>query len=360
MCTTHSLNSISILITTLLACFASLTAATEPSNAESHQELTLLNWSEYIEPTVVQAFEQQFKAKVKEIYFESDDDRDAMLAETDGLGYDLVLVNQGRLADYYRRGWLAQLDEQKIPNLRHIDPLWRNFRAELAGYGVPYFWGTTGIAYRADLVSEPITRWQQIYRPQETLRNKIIMIKSARETVGMALKALGYSTNSTDLLQLSAAETLLMQQKPFVKDYSYPSLNENADLVTGQAWATMIYNGDALALKEHHERIVYTLPEEGGGIWVDYLTVTQSSTRKALAMAFINFLNEPENAAKIARFVYFATPNQAAEKLLPTEFLNDPVIYPSEAALQKSEFLTDLPPRVAKRYNGIFMQLLEH
>lgn len=187
-----------------------------------------------------------------------------------------------------------------------------------------------------------------------------MMINTARDTIGMALKTLGYSANSTDLLQLSAAEKLLLQQKPYVSAYTYPSVDEKSELVSGKIWATMIYNGDALAIKEHHEHIVYTLPEEGGGIWVDYLSVMQSSNHKALAMDFINFLNEPENAARIARFVYFATPNQAAEKLLPAEFLADPIIYPDAVALQKSEFLADLPPRVTRRHNGIFAQLLQH
>ena len=354
----HSPCSIALFIT-ILACWASFTSATEPGDTESHQQLIILNWSDYIDPVVVRAFEQQFSTQVNEVYYESDDDRDAILAETEGRGFDLVLVNQARLADYVRRGWLARLDGQNIPNLRHIDPRWLNFHAELAGYGVPYFWGTTGIAYRADLVPEPITRWQQLFQPNEKLRNKIMMINTARDTIGMALKALGYSANSTELLQLSAAEELLLQQKPFVSAYAYPSVGEQSELVSGKIWAAMIYNGDALAIKEHHDEIVYTLPDEGGGIWVDYLTVMQSSTHKVLAMDFINFLNEPENAAKIARFVYFATPNQAAEKLLPAEFLANPIIYPSTVALQKSEFMIDLPPRVTKRHNAIFEQVLQ-
>lgn len=129
------------LFMTMFAWWTSYATATERLDTESRQELLLLNWSDYIDPAVARAFEKQFNAQVKEIYYESDDDRDAMLAETDGRGYDLVLVNQGRLIDYVRRGWLARLDEQKIPNLRHINPRWLNFRAELAGYGVPYFGG---------------------------------------------------------------------------------------------------------------------------------------------------------------------------------------------------------------------------
>ena len=121
----------------------------------------------------------------------------------------------------------------------------------------------------------------------------------------------------------------------------------------------MLYSGDALMVQEHHEDIEYVLPEEGGNIWVDYLVVLESSKNKDLALAFINFLNEPENAAQLAEFVYYATPNKAAEKLLPAEFLEDPVIYPSKEALAKSEFHNPLPPRAAKKRNLAVSKILK-
>lgn len=68
-------------------------------------------------------------------------------------------------------------------------------------------------------------------------------------------------------------------------------------------------------------------------------------------MQFINFLNEPEIAARVVEFVYHATPNQAAEEYLPAEYFEDPVIYPSETELSRSEFHAPLPPRAQKYAN---------
>ena len=100
------------------------------------------------------------------------------------------------------------------------------------------------------------------------------------------------------------------------------------------------------------------VPEEGGNIWVDYLTVMESSRNKDLAWAFINFLNEPENAAQLAEFVHYATPNTGAEKLLPEDFRTDPVIYPSKEALGRSEFYSPLPPRAMKTRNLAFSRVV--
>ena len=75
-------------------------------------------------------------------------------------------------------------------------------------------------------------------------------------------------------------------------------------------------------------------------------------------MDFINFLNEPKNAAQLAQFVYYATPNRAAEKHLPKEFLTDAVIYPDPALIEKAEFYRELSPRTQKKYNTILPHIL--
>ena len=354
--------SLQRLLLTILILFgqwssASIAGATKPITSPI-EELRFLTWPGYIEPEVVKEFEQRFNAKVTISYFESNAIRDEMLVNSDGRDYDVTVISSIKFSIYRRRRWLAPLSASDIPNIRHIERRWLETEADTQRYGVPYFWGTTGIAYRADLVSEPITRWQQILSPNEAVHGKIIMINTARDVLGMALKALGYSANSTDPEHLEEAEALLLAQKPYVKDYSYISLSEQSALVDGRAWAAMIYNGDALTLQAFNPNIVYAVPEEGSELWVDYLVVLAASPRQALAKTFINFLNEPQNAARNARFVHYATPNKAAEQWLPAEFLQDTRIYPSAEMLKKSEPYTELPPRIAKQVNTIFSRLL--
>jgi spermidine/putrescine transport system substrate-binding protein len=329
-----------------------------PDEATAPRELTLLNWPDYIDPDVVKEFEQQFNANVKEVYYETDDIRDTMLVQNEGRGYDVVLMNGIQVDTYRLRGWLAPLGEADVPNLRHVDSRWRSAFAGTGEYAVPYFWGTLGIAYRADLVPEKLTSWNQLFRPADSLHGKIVMVKASRDLIGMALKALGHSANSTDSKQLAEAEKLLMTQKPHVQRYHYVSLSEKSALVTGDTLVAMVYSGDALMLQEHHSDIQYVLPREGGNLWVDFFTVLESSNNKKLAFDFINFLNEPKIAARLAEFVHYPTPNKAAEALLPKEFLKDPNVYPSQNALEKSEFDSVLPPRALKKRNSIFARVV--
>ena len=143
-----------------------------------------------------------------------------------------------------------------------------------------------------------------------------------------------------------------------LKTYKYMSLTEKSELVTGEIWASMAYSGDALMIQEYNKNIEYIVPEEGGNLWVDYFAVLSSSTRKELAKAFINFINIPKNAARNAIFVHYATPNTAAKKLLPIEFLADSTIYPDDNVLKNSEFFAELPPKILKKRNTIFSNLI--
>ncbi len=323
------------------------------------QTLVFLNWSEYLAPEIVKAFENSFNAKIKEVFFETNEMRDEKLALTSGTGYDVVLVSGSAVEHYSGRKWITPLNFDKIPNVRHIAVRWRTAFPGAEQYAVPYTWGTLGIAWRKDLFSGNVSRWKHLFVPAEELRGKIMMIRDSNDTIGMALKSLGYSVNTADAAQLGEAEKLLLAQKPFVREYSYIMLDKTSGLITGDYHMAMVYNGDAVTLQNLNENIAFTVPEEGTNIWVDYLAVMESSDKKDLACAFVNFLNEPENAAATAFFLHYATPNTAAEKLLPPEHLNNPLIYPAPDILSRSEFYTKLPPRIKKGRNEIFFRVLK-
>ncbi|MGB5539142.1 MAG: spermidine/putrescine ABC transporter substrate-binding protein [Gammaproteobacteria bacterium] len=335
----------------------SLLHAADANSAK--QELVFLNWSEYMDPALIKRFEELHHATVTEIYFESDDYRDNYMLETQGKGIDVIVVNGIQMRSYVEQGWLAPLSAKEVPNLEYIDKKWLTLFADAEGYAVPLFWGTSGIVYRKDLVGREIRGYRDLFNPDEAWRGKIVMVGSSRDVIGAALKALGYSLNSTSFEELEEAKQQLMKQKPFVKEYAYITLDETSSLVSGDAYISMIYSGDALMLQEHSDNIEYVVPEEGSELWIDHLVVSQASRKKNLAYQFVNFLNEPENAAQLAKFVYYATPNMAAEKLLPQEYLSDKIIYPPKEVLDKSEIYTQLPPRVTRIRNEIFLGIVQ-
>lgn len=320
-------------------------------------DLVFLNWSEYLDEEVVKSFEEKYNAKLRMVYFNSEDERNSQLLNTGGKGFDLVLVPSNLLEEYRAAGWIHALDESKLPNLKHIDPRWV-VRDKGILYSVPYAWGTTGIAYRKDLLKDKISSWRHLYNPKEEWKNKITLLGDANEVVAAAFKSLGYSLNETGREAFQKAEELLLNQRPYVKHYALGPLNEQNDLVTGKTWISMIYNGDALLLKNEYEsNIAYVVPEEGTMLWADHIAMLPAAQNPDLAMAFINFLHEPENAAKTSLSLFYATANKAAESLLPAEHMQNEGIYPPKAVLEKSEFYTVTAPRTLKKNNQIFSKI---
>lgn len=328
-----------------------------PSQAQ--QSLKIYTWSEYIDPEIVTEFEQEFDTKLAFSYFESDQARDEELAAVAGRGYDLLLINSTQVERYSKRGWLHPLDWAEIPNSQHLDPKWTKAFAKVDAYAVPYFWGTMGIAYRKDLIPEGFDSWMDLLIPEQRLRDKIVMISDSRELVGIALKAAGHSANSSDSKKLNDARTLLSMQRPYVHQYAYPNILEDSVLLSGDIWVATMYSGDVMVLQDQNEDIAFSLPKEGGLIWADYLAVAQTSNNKKLAHEFLNFINRPSIAARLAEWVFYASPNLAAAKLMSADYTDNPILNPSAEILTNSEFIQPMPPRARKKVNSIGAELFQ-
>jgi len=333
----------------------SLSAQTSYS---ADRTLTILNWSEYLDPDLVLRFEQKYRVKVSEVFYGSDEQRSDLLLQNNADGYDLILSSGVDLQSYIKRGWITKLENDRLLFLDLLNPKWRSAFPGAVEYAIPYFWGTVGIVYRHDVIKEPITHWKQLYSPAPELKGKIGMIDEPRDLIGMGLKSLGYSANSEVSMELYEVEKVLQSQKTMVNSYIYMTLDEHSPIVTGEILASMIYNGDALMVKEHSENLTFVLPEEGGAIWVDYFTIGAKAKEPELAYAFLNFINQAEHAAQLAQFVYYATPNLAAEKLLPADFLTDKVIYPDASNLKNSEFYRPLSAKSQRKRNIISINIV--
>ncbi|MGF1757253.1 spermidine/putrescine ABC transporter substrate-binding protein [Photobacterium sagamiensis] len=348
----------SILTATLATALLSPVYSIAAGSTKTPSEITFLTWYKYISDDVVAEFEAEYNAKVNFVYFDSDDTRNVMLTRSGTDEYDLILLDSVSIPLYKKLNWVTSFNHKSAPNLNHVKlPVLSNLDKKDHSCA-PYTWGTTGIAYRKDLVPEPITSWKQIFDPAPELQGKIVMSILAEEVVGMALKSLGYSMGSDNRQELEEARQLLLAQAPAVAGYSAVTADaEISKLVSGEVSVVLTYSSDALSLKEAEPQIEYVLPEEGGAIWADFICLSAKANNPELAHRFINFINQPEQAANNALFMYTASPNLEAEKLLPADFLNDPIIYPNKALTARSETYNKLSPRTIKKQNSIMNEL---
>ena len=326
------------------------------SQASTSKELVILTWPDYMSPDIVQKYEDETGNKIKFVYFDGTEERDSLVRKS-AAPYDITLISDYDFRSYTRERLLHFIKKKNIPNLSNIPSRWK-FAVKFTGsYGVPYFWGTLGIAYRSDLYPEGFNSWLDFFEPAPPLKDKLAYLDDSREVFGMAVKALGYSANTNNSTALDKANEMLLKNKDYVHQYKLVSLSEDSELLKGTVWAAMIYSGDAIGLMEQNDKIQYIIPKEGGNLWIDYFVILKASKNKELAEHFLNYLNIPEIAAENAEYVNYATPNGAALELASKEYLNTNIIFPSKDVMSRSEIFKALNPATLDTISRSFQNL---
>lgn len=306
-------------------------------------EVNLFIWDEYINPIVVDNFEKKHGANVNIKTFESDSDRDDYILKYGNREFDLILVDSQAAEHYVSLGWIKEIDKSSN-NLTHVKlPKVKDIHTR-GNACIPYFWGTTGIAFRKDLVIHPINSLKDIFLPSNHLKGKIMMPNRDEELFGMALKYLGHSFNSNLKSELNEAKSVILNQSKYVQEYYDEfDLSHESKLVTGEAYASISYNIDAYMLKERYEtNIEYIIPDEGGAVWADFLCLSSGSANPTLAIKFLRFINTKEAAAENAIYTNGATPNLHAIGALPEKVIKNRDIYPNEESLVNSEMYNNV------------------
>ncbi len=304
------------------------------------KEIVFYNWSEYMDPQVYDLFEQETGIKVIEDNFSSNEE---LLAKLQGgaTGYALIVPSDYTVKIMVDQGMLAPLDQDKIPNLKNLDELFRNLYYDPGNkYCVPYQWGTTGIGYLEDQVEQPDS-WAVFFEPDPNAPwyGRMTMLDDAREAFAAALTYLGYDINTTDEAQLEEAKQALIRAKAALSGYdsdTYEDLLASGENLMAHGW-----NGDFLQAQEQNENIAYTIPKEGGVMWIDNVCIPATVTpeQKLAAEMFLDFILRPDIGAMISEYNWYATPNKAAEAQLDEEFLNDPAVYPPAAVIDTLQLI---------------------
>ncbi len=299
-------------------------------------ELNLFSWEGYISEDVIHQWENKTGNTVNITYYDSDEDRNEVLGTGRGQSFDIAIMDSISAQLFGKNNKLEALNEQALPSFVHIDKRWR----EMCGnFGYPYFWGTLGIVYNKEKVKVPPTSWVDLLQPSPENSKHVVMLSDWTDTLIPSLIYQGFSINTEDKKQLESTFSILKEQSKQVLSYNYLMSYVDNDQVDNRMYLALGYSGDQNALNEYSDNNewAYSIPKEGTVLWMDCFSVMSWSTKKTIAFDFLNFINQPENAAVNALNIGSATPNREAYLLLPDEVKNDPLIYPSDDVMNKSQ-----------------------
>lgn len=315
--------------------------------------LTVYNWGEYIDPDLIKQFEKETGINV---IYETFDSNEGMMGkiEQGGTSYDITVPSEYMVEMMREKDLLIPLDYDKIPNIKNIDPYFRNLPFDPnSTYSIPYFWGTLGIAYNPSLLDgQTFESWNNLWDP--SLKQEAVLVDSAREVIGMSLNSLGYSLNSTNVDELREATDKLKTLSPNIKAVIGDEVTQM--MMNNEAAVSLIWSGQAADMMSENEDITYVVPKEGSNLWFDNIVIPKTVKNIDGAYEFINFMLRPEVAAQNADYVGYSTPNKEALTLLDPEVVSDERYYPDEEARDHLEVYKDLGLEMLGTYNEFFLE----
>lgn len=315
--------------------------------------VTIYNWGDYVDPSLITKFEQETGYKVN---YETFDSNEAMFTKIQqgGTNYDIAIPSEYMIQKMIKEKLVLPLDHIKIKGLANIDDRFLNQDFDPNNtYSVPYFWGTLGIVYNDKMFKEnEIKHWDDLWKPE--LRDSLMLIDGAREVMGLSLNSLGYSLNSKNRDQLNEAANKLNQMTPNIKAIVADEIKMY--MINEEASVAVTFSGEAADMMSENEHLHYVIPSEGSNLWFDNIVMPKTAKNKEGAYDFINFMLEPENAAQNAEYIGYSTPNKKAKALLPKEISEDEQFYPSDDTISHLEVYEDLGPKYLGIYNDLFLE----
>lgn len=344
----------------LIALAAALLALL-PALVRAQPVLNVYNWTDYIDPAMVERFQRETGIRVRYDVFDSLETLEGKLSAGRS-GYDIVVPTaEPTFARLVRAGALQPLDRDRIPNWRHLDP---ELMARAAGvdpgnrHGVIYLWGTVGLGIRADRVralvpDAPVAGLGLLLDPDHARRLAecgIAVMDSATDVLPSVLHWLGRDPDGTDAADLRAAEAALMAIRPHLR--AIPGSGALVDmLATGEICVALTFSGDviqAAARAREAGRGVELAYLPGAHLWFDMLAVPADAPNPEAAHRFIDFLLQPEVMAAITSRVRYPNAVPASRPLLAERVREDPDVYPPPEVLERA-FIAGTPPIAAER-----------
>jgi len=314
------------------------------------QTVNVYNWSDYIEPTVIEDFTKETGIKVRYDTFDSNDTLETKLLAGKS-GYDVVVPTGFFLERQIKAGVFQKLDKSKLPNLVNV---WPEIAQRLAVhdpgnlYAVNYMWGTTGLGYNVKKVRDilgvdaKVDSWDIVFKPENLAKLKgcgVHLLDSSDDILPAALKYLGFDPNSRNEGELQKAADLVSKIRPSVRKF-HSSEYLNA-LASGEICFAVGFSGDVkqaqkrAAEAKNGVEIAYAIPKEGAQLWFDNLAIPKDAKNVGAAHAFIDYLQKPEVAAKNSNLISYANGNLASQKLIDKAVFDDPTIYPDAATMSR-------------------------
>ncbi len=350
---------------------AGVLAACTGSGAETTQNdgrLRVLNWSDYIDPSVIDSFSANTGIFVTyDSSYGSNEDAlathfEPKLFRGKPTGYDIIVPTYWLVERLVKDGLVEPLWLERIPNHVNVDPEYLGMAWDRgARFHMPWQAGITGIAYDPAQTGREIGSVADLF--ESDLRGRVGMVVEMRETVGLVMLMRG---DDPSRATLGAAEAALDRIDEGIASGQIKSFTDSkfaSKLKSGEYAACLAWSGDAAHLQEERPDIRFVVPEEGGIRWFDSMIVPRYAANPIAAADWMNYTYDPEVAATIAEYVQYISPILGVREILEgrggtaAALADNPILFPDEETRRRlyvwSGMATEDEERLTERFNQI-------
>ena len=299
--------------------------------------LRVFNSGEYMDSDLIEKFEKENDC---DVVYETFDSNESMYTKLQsGSVYDVLVPSDYMIERLIKEDYLQPVDWSKITNKDKIVPkLLNNNFDKGSKYAVPYYWGTVGIVYNKKTVSK-----EDLQEGWNVLRNKkysgkIYMYDSERDSFMIAMKALGYSINTTNKSELQQAYEWLVEQNKTMKPV-YVGDDVIDNMISGNKDMAVVYSGDGAYIISENSDMGFVVPKQGSNNWIDGMVITKSCKNTELAHKFINFFLQKDVAIQNTAYIgYDSAVKSVYEYYRDEEYAGNPGCAPDTSNPKSEEF----------------------
>jgi spermidine/putrescine transport system substrate-binding protein len=312
---------------------------------------TFSNWPLYMDKSLLKAFDRKYGGKVR--YLEDINDNyeffgkvRQQLEQGRPIGRDLVVLTDYMAARWVRNGYCEPIDKKNVPNAKNLVGNLKtiNYDPERA-YTLPYQSGAIGVGYDIKRTGRELTSVQDLFDPK--FKGRVTMLSEPYDSACTVLLGDGVDASEASLDQILGAIEKIDKANQEGQFRRFTGNDYTTDLAKGNVWVSLAYSGDLVQLQSDNPNLRFSYFEEGNMAFNDNLLMPAKVEHPYAAETMMNYLYDPQVAAKLAAWVNYISPVAGAKEILvktDPDIANNELIFPAEEVHAKLKAYPALEP----------------
>ncbi len=331
---------------------------------DDFKRLVISNWPLYIDKKELRRFERAQGVELR--YIEEINDNTEFFGKVrqplergDGIGRDIAVLTDWMAGRWIRLDYCEPIDKKNVPNAENLRADLRNPNFDQGRrFTLPWQSGMTAIGFNRKEVGE-VTSLKQLFDPK--WKGKVSLFSDARDTTGLVLLMDGKKPSEATIDDIVAAVEKVEEQNRNGQIRRFTGNDYTSDLTKGNVVMCMAYSGDMIQLKADNPELDFVIPEEGAILWSDNMLIPQKPRTAYGAEQFMNYVYDPEVAARIAAYVNYVTPVEGTKEILAAKdpkLAENPLIFPDEETLGRLSGYPNLTVEEEQQMNESFQAVV--